>query len=85
VSKGNRREILVKWKEYKEEIWEPREEFLKTKALAQFKRKFGTENRVGEKDSGLIIGPKSCRQRGKSVKGHAGRGTRWFRVINSLY
>jgi hypothetical protein len=34
VGKGNRRKILVKWKEYKKETWEPREEFLKTEALA---------------------------------------------------
>jgi hypothetical protein len=34
VGKGNRRKILIKWKGYKEETWEPREEFLKTEALA---------------------------------------------------
>jgi hypothetical protein len=56
MGKGSRRKILVKWKGYKEEIWEPREEFLETEALAQFERKFGTGNRVGEEDSGPITG-----------------------------
>jgi hypothetical protein len=65
VGKGNRRKILVKWKGYKEEIWEPREKFLETEALAQFERKFGTGDGVGEEDSGLIIGPKPRRQGGR--------------------
>jgi hypothetical protein len=34
VGRGSRRKVLVKWKEYKEKTWEPREEFLETKALA---------------------------------------------------
>jgi hypothetical protein len=34
MGKRNRRKILVKWKEYKKETWEPREEFLETEALA---------------------------------------------------
>jgi hypothetical protein len=34
MSKGSRRKVLVKWKEYKEETWEPREKFLETEALA---------------------------------------------------
>jgi hypothetical protein len=58
VGKGSRRKVLVKWKRYKEETWEPREEFLKTEALAQFERKFGTGDGVGEEDSGPITGPK---------------------------
>jgi hypothetical protein len=33
VGKGSRRKVLVRWKEYKEEIWELREEFLETEAL----------------------------------------------------
>jgi hypothetical protein len=73
IGKGNRRKILIKWKGYKEEIWEPREKFLKTEALAQFERKFGTGNKVGEKDSGPIIGPKPRRQKGRRT------------LINSLY
>jgi hypothetical protein len=73
VGKGSRRKILVKWKEYKEEIWEPREEFLETEALAQFERKFGTGDGVGEEDSGPITGPKPRRQRGRRTP------------INSLY
>jgi hypothetical protein len=73
VGKGSRREILVKWKGYKEEIWEPRKEFLETEALAQFERKFGTGDGVGEEDSGPIIGPKLRRQGGKRTP------------INSLY
>jgi hypothetical protein len=73
VGKGNRRKILVRWKEYKKKTWEPREKFLETKALAQFERKFGTGNRVGEEDSGPIAGPKSRRQGGRRTP------------INSLY
>jgi hypothetical protein len=65
MSRRSRREILVRWKEYKEEIWELREEFLETEALAQFERKFGTGDGVGEEDSGPIIGPKSRRQGGR--------------------
>jgi hypothetical protein len=65
MGKGSRRKVLVKWKGYKEEIWEPREEFLKTEALAQFERKFGTGDGVGEEDSGPITGPKSRRQGGR--------------------
>jgi hypothetical protein len=34
VSKGSCREVFVKWKKYKEETWELREEFLETEALA---------------------------------------------------
>jgi hypothetical protein len=67
MGKRNRRKILVKWKRYKKETWEPREEFLKTEALAQFECKFGTGNGVGEEDSGLITGPKPRRQRGKKT------------------
>jgi hypothetical protein len=73
MGKGSRREILVKWKGYKEETWEPREEFLKTEALAQFERKFGTGDGVGEEDSGPITGPKPRRQGGRRTP------------INSLY
>jgi hypothetical protein len=65
VGRRNCRKILVRWKGYKEEIWEPREEFLEIKALAQFERKFGTGDGVGEEDSGLIIGPKPRRQGGR--------------------
>jgi hypothetical protein len=65
MGKGNRKKVLVKWKEYKEEIWESREKFLKTEALAQFERKFGTGNGVGEKDSGPITGPKPRREGGR--------------------
>jgi hypothetical protein len=54
VGKGSRRKILVKWKKYKKE-------FLKTEALAQFERKFGTGDGVSEKDSGPITGPKPRR------------------------
>jgi hypothetical protein len=73
MSKGSCREVLIRWKRYKEETWEPRKEFLKTEALAQFERKFGIGDGVGEKDSGLIIGPKSRRQGGRRTP------------INSLY
>jgi hypothetical protein len=73
MGKGNRRKVLIKWKEYKEKTWKPREEFLETEALAQFERKFGTGDGVGEKDSGPIIGPKPRRQRGRRT------------LINSLY
>jgi hypothetical protein len=73
VGRGSRRKVLIKWKGYKEETWESREEFLKTEALAQFERKFGTGNGVGEEDSGLITGPKPRRQRGRRTP------------INSLY
>jgi hypothetical protein len=62
MGKGNRRKILVKWKKYKKETWKPRKKFLKTEALAQFERKFGTGNGVGEEDSGPITGPKPRRQ-----------------------
>jgi hypothetical protein len=62
MGKESRRKVLVKWKEYKKEIWKPREKFLKTKALAQFERKFGTGDRVGENNSGPITGPKPRRQ-----------------------
>jgi hypothetical protein len=34
MGKKSRREVLVRWKGYKEETWEPREEFLETEALA---------------------------------------------------
>jgi hypothetical protein len=34
MGKGSRRKVLVKWKEYREKIWKPREEFLETEALA---------------------------------------------------
>jgi hypothetical protein len=73
MGRGSRRKILVKWKEYKKEIWEPREEFLKTEALAQFERKFGTGDGVGEEDSGPITGPKLRRQGGRRT------------LIDSLY
>jgi hypothetical protein len=73
VGKKSRRKVLIKWKEYKKETWEPKEEFLKTKELAQFERKFSTGNGVGEKDSGPITGPKPRRQGGKKTP------------INSLY
>jgi hypothetical protein len=73
MGRGSCREVLVKWKGYKEETWEPREEFLEIEALAQFERKFGTEDGIGEKDSGPITGPKSRRQRGRRTP------------INSLY
>jgi hypothetical protein len=73
MSKRSRRKVLVKWKGYKKKTWEPREKFLKTEALAQFERKFGTRNGVGEKDSGPITGPKPRRQRGRKTP------------INSLY
>jgi hypothetical protein len=62
MGKGSRRKVLVKWKGYKKETWEPKKEFLETEALAQFERKFGTGDRVGEKDSGPITGPKPRRQ-----------------------
>jgi hypothetical protein len=65
MGRGSRRKILVKWKEYKKETWEPREKFLETEALAQFERKFGTGDGVGEEDSGLITGPKLRRQGGR--------------------
>jgi hypothetical protein len=73
MSKGNRKKVLVKWKGYKKETWEPREEFLETEALAQFERKFGTGDGVGEKNSGPITGPKPRRQGEKRTP------------INSLY
>jgi hypothetical protein len=73
MGRRSRRKVLVKWKEYKKEIWEPREEFLETEALVQFKRKFGTGDGVGEEDSGLIIGPKPRRQGGRRT------------LIDSLY
>jgi hypothetical protein len=73
VGKGSRRKILVKWKGYKKEIWEPMEEFLETEALAQFERKFGTGDGVGEEDSGPITGPKPRRQGGRRT------------LIDSLY
>jgi hypothetical protein len=73
MGKRNRRKILIKWKGYKEEIWKPRKELLETEALAQFERKFGTGNRVGEEDSGPITGPKPRRQGGKRT------------LIDSLY
>jgi hypothetical protein len=65
MGRGNRRKVLVKWKEYKKKTWEPREKFLETEALAQFERKFGTGDGVGEEDSGPITGPKPRRQGGK--------------------
>jgi hypothetical protein len=34
MGKGSCRKVLIKWKEYKEETWESREEFLETEALA---------------------------------------------------
>jgi hypothetical protein len=73
VGRKNRRKVLVKWKRYKEKTWEPREEFLEIEALAQFERKFGTGDGVGEEDSGPIIGPKPRRQGGKRT------------LIDSLY
>jgi hypothetical protein len=51
----------------------PKEEFLETEALAQFERKFGTRDEVGEEDSGPTIGPKSRRQGGRRT------------LINSFY
>jgi hypothetical protein len=73
MGKGSRRKVLVKWKKYKEETWKLREKFLETEALAQFERKFGTGNRVGEEDSGPIKGPKLRRQGGRRT------------LINSFY
>jgi hypothetical protein len=73
MGRGSRKEVLVKWKGYKEEIWELREEFLETEALAQFERKFGTGDGVGEEDSGPIIGPKLRRWGGRRI------------LIDSLY
>jgi hypothetical protein len=48
---------------------------INTKALAQY---------IKDKklSSAELIWEKECES---TVKGHAGRGTRWFRVINSLY
>jgi hypothetical protein len=60
-------------KGYKEKTWEPREEFLETEALAQFERKFGTGNGVGEEDSGPTTGPRPRRQGGRRT------------LIDSLY
>jgi hypothetical protein len=34
MGKRSRREVLVRWKKYKEETWELREKFLETEALA---------------------------------------------------
>jgi hypothetical protein len=34
MGRGSRRKVLVGWKGYKEEIWKPREKFLKIEALA---------------------------------------------------
>jgi hypothetical protein len=34
VGKKSRKKVLVKWKGYKKKTWKPREEFLKTEALA---------------------------------------------------
>jgi hypothetical protein len=65
MGRKSRKKILVKWKGYKKETWEPREEFLETEALAQFERKFGTGDGVGEEDSGPITGPKPRRQGGR--------------------
>jgi hypothetical protein len=65
MGRGSCRNVLVKWKKYMKEIWEPRKEFLKTEALAQFERKFGTGDEVGEEDSGPITGPKPRRQEGR--------------------
>jgi hypothetical protein len=73
MGKGSRRKILVKWKGYKKKTWKPRKKFLKTEALAQFERKFGTGDGVGEEDSGPITGPKPRRQGGRKT------------LINSLY
>jgi hypothetical protein len=73
MGKRSYRKVLVRWKEYKEKTWEPREEFLKTEALVQFERKFGTGNGVGEKDSGPITGPRPRRQGGRRT------------LIDSLY
>jgi hypothetical protein len=73
MGRESRRKVLVKWKGYKKETWEPREEFLKTEALAQFERKFGTGDGVGEEDSGPITGPKPRRQGGRRT------------LIDSLY
>jgi hypothetical protein len=61
MGRGSRREVLVRWKKYKEETYDPREKFLETEALAQFERKFGTGDGVGEGDSGPITGPKPRR------------------------
>jgi hypothetical protein len=65
VGRGSRKNVLVKWKEYKKEIWKLRKEFLEREALAQFERKFGTGDGVGEEDSGPITGPKPRRQGGR--------------------
>jgi hypothetical protein len=73
IGKGSCRKVLVKWKGYKEEIWELRKKFLETEALAQFECKFGTGNGVSEEDSGLITGPKPRRQGGRRT------------LIDSLY
>jgi hypothetical protein len=73
MGKRSRRKILVKWKKYKKETWKLRKEFLETEALAQFERKFGTENGVGEEDFEPITGPKPRRQEGRRT------------LINSLY
>jgi hypothetical protein len=73
MGRKSRRKILVKWKGYKKKIWELRKEFLETEALAQFERKFGTKDGVGEEDSGPITGPKPRRQGGRRTP------------INSLY
>jgi hypothetical protein len=34
MGRRSRKKVLVKWKEYKKETWEPRKEFLETEALA---------------------------------------------------
>jgi hypothetical protein len=61
MGRKNRRKILIKWKKYKKKTWKPRKKFLKIETLARFERKFGTRNKVSEKDSGPITGPKPRR------------------------
>lgn len=54
--RGFQRMVLVKWYGQKEPTWEPRSEMQETVALDEFEKKYGTDDGVGETNSGTPIG-----------------------------
>lgn len=56
--RGFQRMVLVKWYGQKELSWEPHSEMQEMVALDEFEKKYGTDDDVGETNSGTPIGKK---------------------------
>lgn len=53
---NGKRFVCVKWTDYKETTWEPRENLILTDAFKDFVEKYGGEDNVGEPDTGGCTG-----------------------------